>query len=152
MSTFKQIRANRRNAKKSTGPKTSAGKAKSRFNGLVHGLRSESGFIPGEDPQEFEQDLARLFAAWKPQDQIERSLLEQIASHQWKLARLDRAEAKFHSPGAMPPAQAVDAIHRLCLAQIRLVRAIYSTLAELEVGRRHAPPPRPAAAPSDPQP
>ena len=42
MSTINQKRANRLNAKKSTGPKTEAGKEKSRFNALVHGLRAES--------------------------------------------------------------------------------------------------------------
>jgi len=36
-----RLRANRENAKKSTGPKTSRGKAWSRFNALKHGLLSK---------------------------------------------------------------------------------------------------------------
>lgn len=36
-----RLRANRENAKKSTGPKTSRGKASSRFNALKHGLLSK---------------------------------------------------------------------------------------------------------------
>ena len=38
MATEKQLRANRENAKRSTGPKTAAGRARSRRNALRHGL------------------------------------------------------------------------------------------------------------------
>jgi hypothetical protein len=44
MASERQIEANRKNAKRSTGPKTPQGKAKSRRNALFHGLsRSTSG-------------------------------------------------------------------------------------------------------------
>jgi hypothetical protein len=38
MATPRQIEANRRNAQKSTGPRTEAGRARSRLNALKHGL------------------------------------------------------------------------------------------------------------------
>jgi hypothetical protein len=40
MATEKQILANRRNARSSTGPRTTAGKARSRMNARRHGLAS----------------------------------------------------------------------------------------------------------------
>ncbi|MFI5381076.1 MAG: hypothetical protein ACHRHE_17400, partial [Tepidisphaerales bacterium] len=42
--------ANRRNALKSTGPRTPEGKAKSALNALKHGLTAQSPLLPTEDP------------------------------------------------------------------------------------------------------
>jgi hypothetical protein len=62
-------------------------------------------------------------SAWKPQDEMEKSLVEQIAVNQWKLARLDAVEAALAS-------------HRICLTQARLERAISNTIADLERCRK----------------
>ena len=45
---------------RSTGPRSPEGKAVSKLNGLVHGMRAESDILPGEDPAE----LDRRIAAW----------------------------------------------------------------------------------------
>ena len=52
MSTEKQTAANRRNAEKSTGPKTEAGKKRSSQNAFKHGSRSNQMIVPGEDPEQ----------------------------------------------------------------------------------------------------
>ena len=132
MATINQINANRQNAQKSTGPKTQAGKDRSRFNGLVHGLRAESLIIPGEDQSKFDEHLERLSNAWNPQDEMEEGLVEQIAVNQWKLARLDRAEARLHADPELDSAAFVMAIHRMYLTQSRLERTVSSTIADLQ--------------------
>jgi len=51
---------NRRNARKSTGPRTEAGKLRSRDNALRHGLRADARPLPGEDAAA----VAGRAAAW----------------------------------------------------------------------------------------
>jgi hypothetical protein len=46
MTSDKQIQVNRRNALKSTGPKTPEGKAAVRLNARTHGRRSRRSFSP----------------------------------------------------------------------------------------------------------
>lgn len=99
-------------------------------------LRAESAVIPGEDQTKFDEHLERLTAAWLPQDDMEKSLVEQIAVNQWKLARIDRSEATIYAPGAMPPAEFALAIHRVYLTQVRLERSISSTIADLDRYRK----------------
>ena len=53
MTSKKQIEANRRNAKKSTGPKTEEGKAKSSMNALKHGLTSQRVWLNEEEKKDF---------------------------------------------------------------------------------------------------
>ncbi len=62
MASHKQIDANRRNAARSTGPKSPEGKAIVSRNATRHGLTSSRAIIlPDEDPQEF-HDFLRLLA------------------------------------------------------------------------------------------
>ena len=49
----KQIDANRRNAQKSTGPKTKEGKAKSSMNSIKYGIYSDKFLIKGEKKRGF---------------------------------------------------------------------------------------------------
>ena len=52
VATAAQIEANRRNAQKSTGPKTERGKARAKLNAIKHGLtaRTIMSVLPQEDP------------------------------------------------------------------------------------------------------
>ena len=95
MATIKQIEANRRNAQRSTGPVTAAGKAAVRFNALQSGIDAASILIPGEDPQQFKTLAAELTAAWRPADARERELVDQIIDNSWRLRRLRAAEAQL---------------------------------------------------------
>jgi hypothetical protein len=60
MTSPKQIEANRENALKSTGPKTSEGKAVVSLNAVKHGLLSAKVFLPNEDEAAFVDFEKRL--------------------------------------------------------------------------------------------
>ena len=47
MNTSRRAEANRRNAGKSTGPRTTGGKARSRLNAVTHGLTAQTLFLGG---------------------------------------------------------------------------------------------------------
>ena len=53
MSSFRQIEANRRNARLSTGPVTEEGKRRSRQNGVRHGLTAETVITALEDADDY---------------------------------------------------------------------------------------------------
>ena len=53
MTSFKQIDANRRNARKSTGPTTEEGKLRSRCNTVRHGLTAETVIGALEDAEDY---------------------------------------------------------------------------------------------------
>jgi hypothetical protein len=53
MTSFRQIDANRRNARKSTGPITEEGKHRPRRNAVRHGLTAETVIEVLEDPEDY---------------------------------------------------------------------------------------------------
>ncbi len=93
MASPAQIAANRRNAAKSTGPKTAAGKAVVSRNALRHGLTAEQVVLFDERADSFAAFHAELRAAYEPADAVEEELVERIVICAWRLRRAARAEA-----------------------------------------------------------
>ena len=88
MTTRKQRAANRRNAKKSTGPKTPEGKAKSAQNATKHGLLSGRPLLADEDPAAYEEHRLTLLHELWPETPLEQGIVERIAASQWRLLSL----------------------------------------------------------------
>ena len=95
MATDRQIAANRRNAQKSTGPKTEAGKAASRNNALTHGFTAQNFALEIEDKPEFNQVRDGFLAEYEPATPTEFALVEQIAVAFWRLRRIRIVEARY---------------------------------------------------------
>ncbi|MGA2593179.1 MAG: hypothetical protein ABSH32_24960, partial [Bryobacteraceae bacterium] len=92
MATQAQIDANRRNAEKSTGPRTEAGKAKSSRNGLVHGMAAEKHTFATEDPEAFSLFVDRYRDHLQPVGPIEEDLVDSIATTMWHRRRFSAME------------------------------------------------------------
>jgi hypothetical protein len=90
MTSAKRIKANRRNAKRSTGPKSAGGKSRLSMNALKHGLDAEKLILPGENEAEYQERLESWSAAQPPRDSLEASLLEKAVRLSWQLDRADR--------------------------------------------------------------
>ena len=94
MATLSQISANRENSKKSTGPKTSEGKAKSCLNHLSHGFTSNTArLIPGENEDELKALLADLMDEYQPATPTEQILVEKMCQNQWLSGRAFRLQS-----------------------------------------------------------
>ena len=105
MATEKQIAANRRKAASSTGPRTAAGKARSRMNALRHGLAAQ---LEGASPEGFldlealsgrmmqiEAERAKL--CQEIEGGLERGDIQQLARHLRGLSALDRYSQRCFS-------------------------------------------------------
>ena len=92
MTSYRQIEANRRNALKSTGPQTAAGKQSSRRNALRHGLTAETVIGALEDAEDYKAFEAAVIADYDAQSAVERELVLQLASILWRLRRATTME------------------------------------------------------------
>ena len=92
MTSFRQIEANRCNATKSTGPKTEAGKMRSRRNAIRHGLSAETVVEIVEDLEDYRGFEAAVIADYDARTAVERELVLRLASLLWRLRRATAIE------------------------------------------------------------
>ena len=92
MSSYRQIEANRRNALKSTGPRTEPGKQASRCNAVRHGLTAETVIGALEDAEDYKSFEAAITADYDAQSAVERELVLRLASVLWRLRRATTME------------------------------------------------------------
>ena len=87
MSTQAQILANRRNAQKSTGPKTKTGKTAVSKNAIKHGLLAAADTIAAENPADFQLHRQNLLEELDPASPLESALADRLISLSWRLKR-----------------------------------------------------------------
>ena len=83
MATQAQIDANRINAKKSTGPRTPEGKARSRANALRHGLCGTAILMDCEQEDEFNEMVDDLLEEWQPATTTEKMVFYKMVEQYW---------------------------------------------------------------------
>jgi hypothetical protein len=95
MASIPQIEANRRNALKSTGPRTQNGKMNSRQNAVRHGLTAETVVLPIEDAEDYNSFEAAIVLDYDAQSAVERELVLRLASLLWRLRRATAIETRL---------------------------------------------------------
>jgi hypothetical protein len=99
MVSAQKVRANRANAKRSTGPKSAAGKAKAKQNAIAHGLRSILPVIAGESAKDWNAHLAGIVESLAPVGTLEIDLAGRVALMTWRLRRVVGSETAAISAG-----------------------------------------------------
>lgn len=88
-----KIRANRANARRSTGPRTAAGKRRSRYNAKKEGWSGEMPVPVGENLEVFQELRGQIVRTFSAVTAPERFLCSRIALALWRSTRATRAEA-----------------------------------------------------------
>jgi hypothetical protein len=143
--------ANRRNAQRSTGPRTAAGKQRSSLNALRHGLTAASAVLPAEDQAAYDAHRRGFFDEYQPATPTEAQLVQELADTAWRLNRVPLLEAALLDRAANPPndqaridfdiVDAHRALATLGLHYTRLSRQFQKAvdkLREIQAGRREA--------------
>jgi hypothetical protein len=152
MISEKQIAANRRNARRSTGPKTEEGKNRSKLNAVRHNLTGQVTAMTEPDRAAYNQHLQSMLADLDPQGAMELQLAMQLASATWRLNRsaaiednifalgLNQEGGHFHEHEQIDAAfttafvytREAAALQLLSLYEHRLNRRLHADLAQLK--------------------
>jgi len=132
MTSFKQIEANRQNARKSTGPITAEGKLQSRCNAVRHGLTAETVIGALEDAEDYKAFEAAIIADYDAQSAVERELVLRLASVLWRLRRATMIETGLFEIQAYHPNE-VEAAHQPNPAAREVVFALFGSTGSIGV-------------------
>ena len=140
----REIEARRRNAQRSTGPRTVGGKRRVALNPITHGRYASAFLRPspeamsalGEDPQRFRELLIEALDSYPPQNALQARVSEEIAVLLWQLERNHQAqEGKL-----VRTMEKLERDRHMRLKQIRAGTSYDALQADvLETGLRRAP-------------
>ncbi len=93
MTSAARMAANAENAKKSTGPRTEAGKNRVRLNAVKHGLTARVVFLSSEKQGDYKELAEGWFQTLRPRDAVEVVMAERSLYAALQLDRLVRARS-----------------------------------------------------------
>ena len=137
MATEKQIAANRLNAQKSTGPRTSEGRAAVRLNGVTHGLTAQTLVLKGESEDDFNAVFESLAAEYEPETPIEETLVADLAMATWRRRRMYNMEAGLYNKRLKDLAKIADGENLDDSCRLGMVAAFANNTIAL-IGRQEA--------------
>jgi len=95
MASDAQIRANRANAQKSTGARTSAGKDRSRLNASSHNITGTVSLRSGPEKDAFDAYFERLIPDFNATTDLEYELASRVIDVMFRLARISTLEGNI---------------------------------------------------------
>ena len=99
MISEKQLEANRRNAKHSTGPRTEEGKRASALNARRHNLTGQVTAMTDADRIMHDAFSASIIESLAPEGAMETQLAQRIATDSWRLNRISAVEDNLFALG-----------------------------------------------------
>jgi len=97
--TSDRAAVNKANAQKSTGPRTEAGKQRSKLNALRHGLTGHTIVLPTEDHSAYQRHSQSFLDEYRPQGATETQLVQSLLDTSWQLNRASAVETNLFSLG-----------------------------------------------------
>jgi hypothetical protein len=102
MATKAQMEANRRNARKSTGPKTPSGKGLASKNSMRHGLTAKQIVLwPTDDPNSWAERREKVISYYNPRNVLEEILVNRIVKALVDSSHAEKLEAAIVSDGTI---------------------------------------------------
>jgi hypothetical protein len=169
MRTEAQIQASRANGRRSQGPVTPEGRARSSQNAYRHGLLAVTMTLRTEDKEAFGQYLDQHLERWQPADDVELNLVEEMVGAAWRGRRaagmqtmVYDAEFAAIEPSGCGGNDMVDAFNRLAASPAlalfhryethyhRIYHRCIATL--MKVRKDRAATPAPPELPNEPKP
>jgi hypothetical protein len=135
MTTPIQAQSNRANARRSTGPRTAAGKARSSQNALKHGLTARTALIPGESPEQWREHREGVLLALGAKGALETALADRLALTLWRLQRIascDAAAVTSELPADGVPTDGGGLLKRLIRYEAHVSRQMLQALHALD--------------------
>jgi hypothetical protein len=111
MISEKQLEANRRNAKHSTGPRTGEGKKASALNARRHNLTGQVTAMTDADRIMHDAFSASIVETLAPEGAMETQLAQRIATDSWRLNRLSAVEDNLFALGHSAHSDDIETAH-----------------------------------------
>jgi len=114
---------NRANAQHSTGPRTEAGKQRTRLNALRHGLTGHTIVLPSEDQSAYQRHSQSFLDEYRPQGATETQLVQSLLDTSWQLNRAAAVETNLFSLGISESENRIRASHPEAEAALNMALA-----------------------------
>jgi hypothetical protein len=111
MVSERRIEANRKNAQRSTGPRTQEGRARSSMNALRHGITGQVSITTVEDRAAHDKFFQEIIDRLRPEDPLELQFAALIAEDFWRLQRIRAVENDILALGNFSEAADIDVDH-----------------------------------------